>query len=209
MSKSPFIKLSDLKDFNQKMNPLIESMEELFEPEVTEPKVRLESWLKKPQDLDETTVQELSDIQDGNVTGTEPEIGTVETPGPTTVDYIRDSIAVAYVTRDGIPVGFATLVDPTKENWKGIIPLDYYELHTGVNLDGRLMQQYFAVLPEYDGFGISAELRNQLSNVANQIFTVVPSYDERTLAALNKNGYQFAGEFDTAWEPYPVQLWIN
>ena len=205
----PFITLTQLKDFNQKLSPFIESMDDLYEPEVTTQPMRLESWIKKPSDLDDTTIQELSNIQDGDTTGTETQVGSVETPGPTTADYIKDSIAVAYVTRDGIPIGFATLVDPTIENWKGIIPLDYYELHTGKNLDGRLMQQYFIVLPEYDGHGISEELRSQLGKVTQEVFTVVPSYDERTIKALNKNGYQFAGEFDTAWEPYPVQLWIS
>lgn len=215
---SNFLTINELRNFNNRIMPLSESEEiediddvgDMYNPVTVKPtKVKFESWLRKPEEIDETILFELSDIQDGKVTGDMGDFADTKHIGPDTVDMIKNSIAVAYITRDGIPVGFATVIDPTIENWKGIIPLSYYELKSGINLDGRLQQEFFIVSPQYDNYGLSKELRNQISKVSPMMFAAVPAWDLRSIAGLEKNEYDFNGEFDTTWEPYPVQLWTN
>jgi hypothetical protein len=129
--------------------------------------------------------------------------------GPNTVDKIMQSIAVAYITKDGIPVAGATLLDPTVQNYKGIIPKDYYELKSGISLNGRIMQEFFEVSPDAHNLGLAQELKSVLENIAPKMFVVVASNEKDTLVGLNKNRYMFVAEFDTEWENVPVQLWIN
>ena len=118
-------------------------------------------------------------------------------------------MGVAYITEDDIPVACATLTDPTIGNYKGIIPLDYYELKSGYSLEGRLQQEFFAVKPEYRGMGIATELRDLLESISADMFITIPVWDTDTIDGLVKNGYKFIAEFNTDWEQAPVQLWIN
>ena len=125
------------------------------------------------------------------------------------MDKINDAIAVAYITEDGIPVAASTLRDPTIQDYKGIIPGDYYELKSGVSLENRLQQEYFEIHPDFHDMGLAGELRRTLKTIVDDMFVIVPVTDTNTIAGLNTAGYKKMSEFKTDWEQVPVQLWIN
>jgi hypothetical protein len=207
-----FVTITELHTFVESVAPIDADIDvEEYDVQPTdETKVeRFESWLMKPENIDESIINQLSDIQNKKVTFNVADTIDTNTVDESVYDQIIDSIAVAYITKDGIPVAFATLIDPTKPNWKEIIPIEYYSMQIGKPLDGRLEQKFFQVAPEYDGYGLSAELRTQLETIAPMVYTVIPSWDVRTITALDKNQYEFMGEFDLLWENYTGQLWIN
>ena len=131
------------------------------------------------------------------------------TKGPDTTDKILNSIAVVYILEDGIPVAVSTLLDPTKENYKGIIPSDYYEMKSGKSLQGRHQQEHFAVKPDKHNLGLAQELKRLLLESSPKTFVINQSPDTESSFGLAKNGYQVISKFNTEWETEPVQLWIN
>jgi len=208
MIKHDFLTLSDLTTFNESVEYNVTNTPEKKEHHEFDSD-RFESFIVNPADLTDDVVYQLSDIIDKKLSLDTPEVDDNATKGPNTVDKILSSLAVAYVTEEGIPVGVATLVDPTVENYKGITPLDFYSLKGAVNLENRIQQEFFTVADEYKSLGIAGELRRLLETIAPAMFVTVDISDKDTILGLQRNGYKFVNQFDTDWESTPVQLWLN
>ena len=123
-----FLTLGDLKSFNESVeyNVKDEAKKESHPFDSS----RFESVLVNPADLTDGVLYQLADLVDKKTNLDTPETDTTTLKGPNTIDKLLASLAVAYVTEAGIPVGVATLVDPTVENYMGIIPLDFYSLNS-------------------------------------------------------------------------------
>ena len=197
-----FLSISDLTTFIEAVNSDI--INNTFDTD------RFEPHLVKPNELTEDILYQLADIVDKKTQFTDPDVNK---PDPDlnidSVDKISNSLCVAYITEDGIPVAVATLVDPTKENFKGIIPKDLYSVKSAVNLENRLQQEYFVVAEEYKDRGLSGALRSLLEKVSPNMFVTVNVKDTDTLNGVSKNNYKQVSTFDTSWDNAPVELWVN
>lgn len=202
-----FLTLGDLKSFNESVeyNVKDEPKQESHPFDSN----RFESVLVNPADLTDDVLYQLSDLIDKKTNLDTPETDTTTLKGPNTIDKLLASLAVAYVTESGIPVGVATLVDPTVENYMGIIPLDFYSLKAATNLENRIQQEFFTVADEYKAMGIAGELRRLLETVAPAMFVTVDMADKDTIQGLKNNGYVYVNKFITDWDNIPVQLWLN
>ena len=198
-----FLSLSDLTTFIEAVNSDV-TLNNSYDTE------RFESHLVKPSELTEDVLYQLADLVDKKTQFTDP---AVNKPDPelniASVDRISNSLCVAYITEEGIPVAVATLVDPTIENYKGVIPKDLYSVKSAVNLENRLQQEYFVVAEEYKGLGLSGALRSLLEKVSPNMFVTVSVNDNDTLQGVAKNNYQKISQFDTDWDNAPVELWLN
>jgi hypothetical protein len=216
-----FLTVGDLDNFTDKVDSVING-EQTDSPElsinqdeetesVPYDSTKFESIAAQPTDLDENTLYQIADIFDKKTHLNGEDLTVNQGKSPNTVDKIMSSIAVIYVNEieGGMPVAAAILIDPTIENYKGIIPSDYYEMQSGTSLENRLQQEYFAILPEKVGLGISDELRRLITTVSPETFVVVQENDTETIAGLQSNGHKLVSTFDTEWEPVPVQLWLN
>lgn len=202
-----FLTLGDLKSFNESVEYNIKDNETHSHHPFDS--TRFDSTLVNPSDLSDDILYQLADLVDKKLNLDTPEYDTNSHKGPNTVDKILSSIAVAYVTEDGIPVGVATLVDPTVENYMGIIPLDFYSLKGSTNLENRIQQEFFTVADEYKKMGVAGELRRLVETVAPAMFVTVDIADKDTIDGLKTNGYVYVNQFNTDWDSIPVQLWIN
>lgn len=170
----------------------------------------IQSFVVEPNELEDDKIEQLKNVIDKHTVFDEQGVPTTEDlKAPTTQDRILNSVAVAYIELDGIPVAVATLSDPTIENYKGVVPSDYYELKSGMSLEGRLEQEYFVVRDEFDDMGMSFELRKLLSSFAPNVFAVVSVHDKKIIEGLMKNGYEMISAFETNWDVEPMTLWIN
>ena len=210
-----FLTVSDLETFNDKVSYLISGNKSKNNTD-NESNVKkefnrnqFESSIVKPEGLSQDVLYQCADIIDGKTHLDKQDFRDTWLKGPSTIDRLLNSMGVAYVSEDEIPVACASLIDPTQINYKGIIPIDYYELKSGYSLNGRLQQEFFAVKPEYRKIGIAGELRDLLESISEKMFITVPVWDTDTIGGLAKNGYKFISEFNTSWEQAPVQLWIN
>ncbi len=167
---------------------------------------RFQVYAAAPENVPEDVVYQIADLFDGNEHFKKPDGVQI---GPNTVDKIKQSLAVVYIVEKGIPVAASILMDPTVENYKGIVPKSYYELKSGKNLNMRIFQEYFEVSPDYHNLGLAQELKNKLEQLAEKMFVIVPITDKDTQFGLKKNGYFFVSQFETDWEETPVQLWVN
>ena len=204
-----------METFNEKVNYVVSGKQAQDDVDAETPVVKeldrdkFESSVVRPEAIPQTELNQCADIIDAKIHFDTQDFRDTWHKGPNTVDRLLSSMGVAYITEDDIPVACATLTDPTEINFKGIIPLDYYELKSGYSLAGRLQQEFFAVKPEYREMGIATELRDLLESVSPKMFITVPVWDSDTINGLAKNGYKFIAEFNTDWEQSPVQLWIN
>jgi len=211
--KYKFLSVNDLDTFNNKINPLVdgksdehtesEDVEVNYEPE------RYESSIVDPKNISEELLHQLADIVDKKSYYNVNDFSDNSTKGPNTVDRILNAIAVAYVMKEGLPVAVATLLDPTVENYKGIIPSDYYELKSGTSMEDKIQQEFFAVKPEYHNRGLAQELKRLILKTAPSMFIINPISDKETSIGLFKNGYKLISRFDTEWEDEPIELWTN
>lgn len=202
-----FLTLGDLKSFNESVEYNVKEDEQKQSHPFDSN--RFESTIVNPSDLPDDVLYQLSDIIDKKNNLDTPETDTNTTKGPNTIDKLLASLAVAYVTEDNIPVGVATIVDPTVENYTGIIPLDFYSLKASTNLENRIQQEFFSVTDEYKQMGIAGELRRLLETVAPAMFVVPDASDKDTINGLKNNGYVYVNQFNTDWDATPVQLWLN
>lgn len=118
-------------------------------------------------------------------------------------------MTVIYITDKDFPVAAANLVDPTVENFRGIVPLRYYSLLSGYNLDGRVQQEFFAVADEYRNAGVGKELRAQIDALGTPTFIVADSTDKEAVDGLARNRYTLVGQMEEEGAEVPVQLWID
>lgn len=222
--KQPFMSVERLKTFNDEelkrvmgaTNPVNSQAPEKpkTEPETDQsvaydPNV-YDSFVVSPEKLDDQILYGLSDLFDGKVSAMDTDLlANVEKVSPNTVDKIMASVAVAYITEDGIPVAGCTLRDPTTVDFRGMIPADYYEMKTGVNLENRLEQEFFQIHPDYHDQGLASELRRMISTVVDYTFIVVPSNDTSTIIGLSKAGYKLVSKFIADFDKTESQLWVN
>lgn len=215
-----FLTYGDLKNFNDKVASIVsvdytsnknaqDNQNKDTVESVPFDSSRFTSALVAPDAIDQDVLYQLADIIDKKTAFNKIDSIDTEYKGPTTVDKLLNSVAVAFVSEDGMPVGVASLIDPSVENYKNIIPQNYYELKTGFPLSGRLEQEFFITKPEYKQLGVSGELRGLLQTASPNMFVVVPSSDNETIEGLKNNKYRYIAQFDTDWESEPVQLWIN
>jgi hypothetical protein len=211
-----FLTVMDLDNFNEKVNKAglnktpgkSEEPQKVIRPETKYDTDEFKSYIVNPKDIPETILKQLADVVDKKsfFNKNDP---SAKPAGPDTTERILSSIAVACILQNTIPVAVATLLDPTKENYKGIIPCDYYELKSGKSLEDRIQQDFFAVVPEKQNLGLAQELKRQLMTVAKKMFVINLSSDVETAKGLAKNGYKLISVFNTEWEQEPVELWIN
>lgn len=203
-----FLTLSDLKSFNESVDDTVLNTNE-ESTHIDYNPTQFESFIVDPIDLDDDVMYQLADIIDKKEQLDDRDYTAKAFKAPNTVDRLLDSVKIAYVTENRIPVGVATVVDATKENYMGIIPADFYALKSAINLEGRMHQEFFSVVDEKKHMGISGELRKLLETESPLMFITIPVSDTDTLDGVAANGYKMVSEFETDWENTPVQLWIN
>lgn len=210
-----FLTVSEMDNFNDKVKMVLASKKPVDkpyqkpEPEPEVEPVDRESIIVNPTELTEDILYQLADIIDGKTHFSENDVKEEEPEGPSTVDKINNAIAVAYITEEGLPVAVSILQDPTIENYKYIIPIDYYELKSGVSLKERIQQEYFSFKPDTYTPKVGQELKQLLVSNSPKLFVVNISVDEITNKYLEGCGYKMVSSFDTEWEENPVNLWIN
>lgn len=209
-----FLTVSELDNFNDKVSAIVNKDDKKDTPQSSEIDIEneptnQESFIVNPSELDEDLRYQLADIIDGKTHFNEDDIKEEKAKGPTTSDNILNSLAVAYITEDNLPIAVALLKDPTVENHKFIIPCDYYELKSGASLEERIQQEFFAFRPDKYNQKLGMELKKTLMEDSSELFIITSSTDKSTNAYLTQCGYKVASTFDTEWEKNPVNLWIN
>ena len=212
-----FLTVGDLDNFNDKVNRVVFNKEPIPEVKDESKEVqeipydpnRFESVIVDPKDIPDELLQQLADIVDKKTHFNENDFIDSNAKGPNTADKILNSVAVAYITEGSIPVAVATLIDPTKQNYKGIIPSDYYELKSGKPLENRIQQEFFAIMPEYHDKGLAQELKSLLLETSPNMFIINSTTDKETATGLAKNSYKLISRLDTEWEDEPIELWVN
>src|SRR5574344_1151548 len=164
------------------------------------------AYVKSPADIPEDTMYQLVDLVEGKY-DINPEKPASTVSAPKTIDRLMNAQVIVYITENGIPVGMASIIDPTIENYQGIIPINIYSLYSGANLEGRVQQEFFCIADEYSDLGIAQEIKAQIQAMGAPTFTVIDSTDTKTEAGLMRNGYHFISEFKPSSNEVPVQLW--
>ena len=182
--------------------------EQPAEPPSLDPN-RFKAFVKSPSDIDEGTMRDIAAVIDGKNDITPPADNNIPVATPSTLDRLLNSVTIVYITDDDFPVAAANLIDPTKEDYRGVVPIKYYSLLSGYNLDGRVQQEFFAVAEEYRNHGLGKELRAQLNALDTPTFIVADSTDKDCIEGLAASGYQFIAQLDDETAAYPVQLWID
>lgn len=178
------------------------------EPPPLDPE-RFKAYAKSPNEIDEQTMRDIAAVIDGKLNVAPPSDNTVPVATPSTLDRLLNSVTVIYITDKDFPVAAANLVDPTVEDFRGIVPLRYYSLQSGYNLDGRVQQEFFAVADEYRNAGVGRELRAQIDALGIPTFVVADSTDKEAIDGLARNGYTLICQMEDEASPAPVQLWID
>ncbi len=215
--KNSYVTATKMKSFNQKINVMLESVdmgdsENQLAPkqiEMNTDESDVDFQTTSPENIDDTTLYQLADLIDGKVHYEDNNESNEITDfaSPNTADQIDMSIGVIYISEESIPVAVATIIDPTVENYKGIIPVDYYELKSGVELYGKIQLEYFAVKPEFKAH--ESALYELVLEVAPSIYAVVAKSNESMLNSMKNLGLRMVSEFDTDWDIAPVTLWVN
>lgn len=151
---------------------------------------RFKAYAKSPADIEESTLRDIAAVIDGKNDTVPPSDNHVPVATPSTLDRLLNSVTVIYITDDDFPVAAANLIDPTREDYRGVCPIKYYSLLSGYNLDGRVQQEFFAVADEYRNSGVGQELRAQINALDTPTFIVVDSTDKECIEGLARSGYQ-------------------
>lgn len=203
-----FLTLGDFKSFNESVEKTVLNDEQVEEGVPHNPD-QYKSFIVDPIELDDDVMFQLADIIDKKEQLDQRDYTAKAFKAPDTVERLLNSEKIAYVTENDFPIGVATIVDATKENFMGIIPVDYYALKSATNLSDRMHQEFFSVVDEKKDMGISGALRKRLEEFSPLMFVTIPVTDKDTLEGVSKNGYQLISQFETDWESSPVQLWFN
>ena len=165
-------------------------------------------YIKNPSQIDEATLDELGKLIDGKYSDDFRDLKRIVSQ-PNTVEQIKNSDMVEYITYDDIPVGVLTVTDPTKENYMNIVPADTYSLHSAYNLDNRLEIEYFVVSSEMDEYPIAQELVNHLIEQKIATFLVCPADDDTTNNLMRKVHYKYVKTFKIDAVDYDINLYVN
>lgn len=165
-------------------------------------------YIKNPSDIDDATLDELGKLIDGKYSDDFRNLKRIVAQ-PDTVEQIKNSDMVEYITYEGVPVGVLTVSDPTKENYMNIVPADTYSLHSAYNLDNRLEIEYFVVSSEMNEYPIAQELVNHLLEQKIATFLVCPADDVTTNELMRKVHYKYVKTFRIDAVKYDINLYVN
>ena len=165
-------------------------------------------YIKNPSDIDDATLGELGKLIDGKYSDDFRNLKRIVAQ-PDTVEQIKNSDMVEYITYEGVPVGVLTVSDPTKENYMNIVPAETYSLHSAYNLDNRLEIEYFVVSSEMNEYPIAQELVNHLLEQKIATFLVCPADDVTTNELMRKVHYKYVKTFRIDAVKYDINLYVN
>lgn len=165
-------------------------------------------YFKNPSELDDDTLGEIGKLIDGKYSDDFRDIkGLISKPN--TIDQLRNSDMIAYVTHDDIPVGVLTIVNPMQENYLNIIPGITYADHAVYNLDNRLEIEYFVVSSEYDEFPIGEEIMYNLEQNGISTFMVCTADDDTTNNLLRKLKFEYIKTFNISAIEDDINLYVK
>lgn len=170
---------------------------------------RFAAFATTPSEIDEETLGQLVAIIDGKTDATPKPPSSTLKPAPATIDRLLNSDTVVYITDNGLPVAVATIIDPTQKSYLGFKPIEQYSLASGVNLDGMLQQEFFAVSDQYRNMDIGKELRAQIAALGLHTFILSATDDTETAKGLLSNGYELAAVLPDDGTGNPANLWIG
>ena len=165
-------------------------------------------YIKNPSDIDDATLGELGKLIDGKYSDDFRNLKRIVAQ-PDTVEQIKNSDMVEYITYEGVPVGVLTVSDPTKENYMNIVPAETYSLHSAYNLDNRLEIEYFVVSSEMNEYPVAQELVNHLLEQKIATFLVCPADDVTTNELVRKVHYKYVKTFRIDAVKYDINLYVN
>ena len=165
-------------------------------------------YIKNPSDIDDATLGELGKLIDGKYSDDFRNLKRIVAQ-PDTVEQIKNSDMVEYITYEGVPVGVLTVSDPTKENYMNIVPAETYSLHSAYNLDNRLEIEYFVVSSEMNEYPVAQELVNHLLEQKIATFLVCPADDVTTNELMRKVHYKYVKTFRIDAVKYDINLYVN
>lgn len=165
-------------------------------------------YIKNPSDIDDATLNELGKLIDGKYSDDFRNLKRIVAQ-PDTVEQIKNSDMVEYITYEGVPVGVLTVSDPTKENYMNIVPAETYSLHSAYNLGNRLEIEYFVVSSEMNEYPIAQELVNHLLEQKIATFLVCPADDVTTNELMRKVHYKYVKTFRIDAVKYDINLYVN
>lgn len=165
-------------------------------------------YIKNPSDIDDATLGELGKLIDGKYSDDFRNLKRIVAQ-PDTVEQIKNSDMVEYITYEGVPVGVLTVSDPTKENYMNIVPAETYSLHSAYNLDNRLEIEYFVISSEMNEYPVAQELVNHLLEQKIATFLVCPADDVTTNELMRKVHYKYVKTFRIDAVKYDINLYVN
>lgn len=207
--------MMDLFDSIDTMLPLCEMASiDVEAPTGTIDASHYKAYAKNPSEIDPTTLAELADMVDRahdskNVIAAQQAMGREPMATPRTIDQLMGSILVIYITCDEAPVAVTNVVDPSAEDYHGYVPIRFYSLKTGYNLEGRLQQSFFSIEEDYRGAGVAKELFLQLNANASPCFIVVDPTDAPTVKNVQESGYMKVGHLKIDGSENEMELWIS
>lgn len=172
------------------------------------------AYAKNPSEIDKNTLAELADMVDRahdakNVIAAQQLTGREPMATPRTIDQLANSILVLYITYDDAPVAVTNVVDPSTEDYHGYVPIRFYSLKTGYNLDGRLQQSFFSIDEDYRASGVAKELFLQLNSNGSPCFIVVDPMDAPTVKNVQESGYMKVGHLKIDGTDNEMELWVS
>ena len=204
--------MMDLFDSIDTMLPLCEMASiDVEAPTGTIDASHYKAYAKNPSEIDPTTLAELVDRahDSKNVIAAQQAMGREPMATPRTIDQLMGSILVIYITCDEAPVAVTNVVDPSAEDYHGYVPIRFYSLKTGYNLEGRLQQSFFSIEEDYRGAGVAKELFLQLNANASPCFIVVDPTDAPTVKNVQESGYMKVGHLKIDGSENEMELWIS
>lgn len=195
--------IEDIKEGFDSIDPTRQNGAQPLDP------AKYSAFVKNPSDITEDVLYQLSDIISGRMDVHDD----TQKPGipstPDVVDRLLNSVTIVYIEEEGVPVGVASLVDPTQKNYMGFKPIDLYSLHSGVNLEGRVLMEFFAVPDEYLDKGIAEEILAQIDDTDTEVFTVTDADDSSATNMLTRFGFKPVANMDINSNEGPVTLWLK
>jgi hypothetical protein len=189
-----------METYNNELDSIAKTSEEIGSKEV------YHAYTRNPESIDDSILNQLSDLINGFEHFTED---ASDIHGVSIIDILNNAMSVTYIMKESVPVACAILVNPIDENYKGIIPQNYYEMKSGSSLEGMMQQEFFVVKTGYEGKGLAKSLRDELTKISDKMFVVVNAQDEKTITGLETNQYTQVSSFITDWEDAEVSLYIN
>lgn len=172
------------------------------------------AYAKSPTDIDQNTLAELADMVERahdsrNVIAAQQATGREPMATPRAIDQMMNSILVIYITCDDAPVAVTNVVDPSTEDYHGYVPISFYSLKAGYDLDGRLQQTFFSIDEDYRGYGVAKELALQMHSNASPCFIAVDPTDAPTIKNVQEGGYMMVGKITVDGTDNKMELWVS